>query len=87
MKTIDSSASQYFQETTCTLVEVDRLARWDVYLRLQELAIPCMCKLGEPLRVQVDSPNAAIQLRCVIQAVTAPRAFQVNHLERCWVLG
>jgi len=69
------------------LVEVDRLARWDVYLRLQKLGIPRMCKLGEPLRVRVDSPTVAIQLRCVIQSVTAPKAFQANHLERCWGLG
>jgi hypothetical protein len=87
MQTIDSSAFSNLQEAAYTLVEVDRLARWDIYLRLQELAIPCKCKWGEPLRVQVDSAISALQLWCVVQSVTATKGSQINHLERCWAFS
>lgn len=66
------------------VIEIDRTARWDVYLRLQELAVPCECKWNGRLRVQVASVDAAVQLWCVVQMATASKQAQVDHLERCW---
>jgi len=53
--------------------------RWQVYQRLQELAIPCWCATDQPLRVETDV--AAVSL-CVGQ-LTAPRQDLVRALERC----
>ena len=69
------------------LVELDRMTRWDVYLRLQELSIPCKCKLGAPLQVHVDSVVEAIQLWCVVQSCTAVKSSRVAHLKRCWQIS
>lgn len=63
---------------------IDRIERWYVYSRLQQLAVPCSCKIGQSLQVEVETAGSAIQLWCVIQQVTAPRPVLVNRLERCW---
>jgi hypothetical protein len=81
-----SSQSLALQASSYTLVELDRMVRWDVYLRLQGLSIPCQCKLGAPLQVQVDGVAAAIQLWCVVQSCTADKVSRTAHLERCWQL-
>jgi hypothetical protein len=70
-----------------TVMEVDRIARWDICLRLRELSIPCQCQCGEPLRVQIDNAIAAIQIWCVVQACTASQRSHVEHLEKCWGLS
>jgi hypothetical protein len=81
-----ASSSQFLmmQASSYAVVELDPMARWDVYLRLQELSIPCICKLAVPLQVQVDSVAAAIQLWCVVQSCTADKVSRTAHLERCW---
>jgi len=86
MTVASSSQSSALQASSYTVVELDRMARWDVYLRLQELSIPCKCKLGVPLQVQVNSVAEAIQLWCVVQSCTAEKVSRVAHLERCWQL-
>lgn len=72
---------------TGTIVEVDRIARWDICLRLRELSIPCQCQCGEPLQVQIDSAISAIQTWCVVQACTASPRSHIEHLEKCWCLS
>ena len=81
-----SSQSIALQAPSYVVVELDPMARWDVYLRLQELSIPCKCKLGASLRVQVESVSEAVQLWCVVQSCTADKVSHVVRLERCWQL-
>ncbi|MEM9087443.1 MAG: Asr1405/Asl0597 family protein [Cyanobacteria bacterium P01_F01_bin.53] len=65
-------------------IEVDRIARWDVYFYLQALSIPCECKCNQPLRVQIDTTNTALQLWSLVRVFTAPKQQCVEHLEQCW---
>lgn len=58
--------------------------RWLVYQRLQELSIPCQCNATQPLRAQIDSPLAALQLWSISQQLNASREQLVEHLQRCW---
>lgn len=70
-------------EAIATL-NLDPIARWNVFKRLQELAIPCECALGQPLRVAIASPAAALQVWSVVQHHTRPRAQAIATLEHCW---
>lgn len=65
-------------------IEMDRVARWDVYFHLRELSIPCECKFNQPLQVQVDTANTAMQLWSLLRVFTAPKQQCTEHLERCW---
>lgn len=65
-------------------IAIDAIARWDVFRRLQELAIPCECTCGEPLKVSVSTAAAAIQVWSVVKQSTSPREFSIDHLKRCW---
>jgi hypothetical protein len=58
--------------------------RWIIYRRLEQMAIPCWCSLGQPLRVQVDSGLAVLQLWSIIRQVTASRGEHIDWLQRCW---
>ncbi|NJL00168.1 MAG: hypothetical protein HC838_14620 [Spirulinaceae cyanobacterium RM2_2_10] len=70
-----------------TAIELDCAARWALYRRLQELAIPCQCGCDRPLKVAVDTPTAAIQLWSAIRRIEAPRPVHLDWLERCWQLA
>lgn len=72
------------QSETIALVELNRVDRWQVCLRLWELAIPCRCDPDQPLKVQVNNATAAVQLWSVIKQLTSSRSELVNWLERCW---
>lgn len=63
---------------------INRVERWNIYSRLQQLAVPCSCRSGQPLQVEVETAGMAVQLWSVIQQFTAPRSTLVNRLERCW---
>lgn len=65
-------------------IELDRIARWDIYFHLRELSIPCECKSNRPLRVQVDTASAAIHLWSLVRVFTASKQECTQHLERCW---
>jgi hypothetical protein len=65
-------------------LDLDPVERWNVFNRLQELAIPCQCACGQPLRVDVETPTAAIQVWSVTQQLTVPREITLDRLERCW---
>lgn len=67
-----------------TFKQVNQADRWQVYQRLQELDIACECSINQPLRVEIHSPTAAIQLQSVIKQYTADRPSLVQWLECCW---
>lgn len=60
--------------------------RWQVYRRLQELEIPCWCHAYKPLKVEVSSPIATVQLWSVVRRVSLSRQESMPWLERCWQL-
>ncbi len=64
--------------------QIDWIERWNIYNRLQELAIPCTCSIGQPLQVQVETAGVAVQVWSVVQQFIAPRLTKVDYLERCW---
>lgn len=65
-------------------IEISKGDRWQVYRRLQELAIPCECGTNQPLRYQIQDVTAAIQLWSVVRQLTVPRRELAAWLERCW---
>lgn len=65
-------------------IEINHADRWQVYLRLQELDIPCHCSTNQPLRVKVNSPTAALQLWSVVRQVNYSRPHLVKWLTLCW---
>lgn len=66
------------------IVEIPYDLRWQAYLRLQELSIPCCCSEDGHLRVEINHVVIAVQLRSVIQQITAPRQALIDLLEKCW---
>ena len=67
-----------------TVVELDRVNRWTVYRRLQELELVCECGCDRPLAVAIDTPAAALQVWSVVQSITLAKPSLADHLERCW---
>ncbi|MGF1491384.1 MAG: Asr1405/Asl0597 family protein [Microcoleaceae cyanobacterium] len=65
-------------------IDISRIDRWQVYHRLQELSIPCWCLDDGSLRVEVQTTNAAVIVRSVVQQFTASRRDLVSWLEQCW---
>ncbi|MEB3267468.1 MAG: hypothetical protein VKJ09_02915 [Leptolyngbya sp.] len=70
-----------------TPLNLDCVERWDVFHRLQALAIACECSPGQPLRVAVSTPTAAIQVWSVVQHCTQRSTDSPERLERCWRQG
>ncbi len=68
------------------VIEISLADRWQVYIRLQQLDIPCSCATNQPLRVQVQNSVAAIQLWSVGRQLTASRRELTLWLDRCWSL-
>lgn len=66
------------------MVELDRVNRWTVYRRLQELEMVCDCGYDRPLTVAIDTPADALLVWSVVQAVTLSKPSLTDHLERCW---
>ncbi|MEL6553167.1 MAG: Asr1405/Asl0597 family protein [Cyanobacteria bacterium J06621_11] len=60
--------------------------RWQVYHRLQSLEIDCTCGGFRPLQVDIKTPTELLQLRSVVQHVSASRTDLVAQLNRCWHL-
>lgn len=65
-------------------IQINTIARWDIYYRLQDLAIPCTCQTGQPLQVNIQSTKDAIQLWSVVKRITACRQDQIAWLNICW---
>lgn len=66
------------------VIEINWGDRWQVYYRLQELEIKSECVCNQPLRVEINTVNAAVQLWSVVRPLTANRCDLVRSLERCW---
>lgn len=67
-------------------VGIKNTARWSIYYRLQELEIPCQCSTNQPLKVELNTPNAIAQLCSVVRRSTASRSKLIDRLDRCWKL-
>lgn len=72
------------QPEVSEIVEVNWADRWQIYQRLQELAIPCWCDTNQPLKVYIADVAAAVQLWSVSRQLTTPRQELVSWLEHCW---
>lgn len=72
--------------TTQQIVQIDTTDRWQAYHRLQTLDINCSCAMEQPLKVEVNSPLAAIQLWSVVRQITASRSELVLWLDNCWCI-
>ena len=66
------------------VLDLDPIERWNVFNRLQDLSIPCQCRCGEPLRVEIASPAVALQVWSVVRRLTLSRDDTVAALEHCW---
>ena len=66
------------------VIDIDWADRWQVYQRLQELDIICVCETNQPLMVEIHNPTAAIQIWSVIQQFTASRQDLIRSIENCW---
>lgn len=67
-------------------VAVDRIDRWVVYRRLQQLNISCECFTDKPLQVQLNNTKEAIQLWSVVKQIRSNRCELINWLDSCWLL-
>jgi hypothetical protein len=68
------------------VIDIGWADRWQVYQRLQELDIICVCETNQPLMVEVNNLTAAIQLWSVIKQFTASRQDLIGNLENCWCI-
>lgn len=66
------------------VIDIDWANRWQVYQRLQELDIICICETNQPLMVEINNPTAAIQLWSVIQQFSASRQDLIKNIENSW---
>lgn len=66
------------------IVEVNWVDRWQMYQRLQELEIPCWCETNQPLTVEIDNFQTAIQLWSVMRQFTVSRQELIRTLEASW---
>ncbi len=73
-------------QTTLTIpvLTISRGDRWQACQRLQDLDIACHCTTDGYLQVEISTPATILQLRSVIQQITAPRTELVDWLGRCW---
>ncbi|MCL2937491.1 MAG: hypothetical protein O4803_13535 [Trichodesmium sp. St15_bin1_1] len=71
-------------QSTCEIVEVSCVDRWQVYKRLQELDIDCWCESEQPLQVYLKNTNEANQLESVLKQFTANRYELAQLLQSCW---
>lgn len=69
---------------TIPVLTISRCDRWQACQRLQELEIPCDCRADGHLHVEINRPIVLLQLRSVIQQLTASRSELIDWLERCW---
>ncbi|MGF1536851.1 MAG: Asr1405/Asl0597 family protein [Elainellaceae cyanobacterium] len=65
-------------------LDLNPIERWSVFLRLQELSIPCQCGYNRPLRVDVNTAAAVVQVWSVVQRLVKSRNDLTAHLEQCW---
>jgi hypothetical protein len=72
-------------------IEIAGDDRWTVYQRLQSLGCRCTCAIGEPLRLQVRSPQDLVQAWMVLRhqslGCADRRQALLATLETCWQLA
>lgn len=66
------------------ILAIKKTDRWSIYHRLQELGIPCNCAIEKPLKAQIGTPTAALQLWSVAHRYRASRSQLLDLLEDCW---
>jgi len=81
---MESGTSLSDQSADPQSVQVRRCDRWQIYQRLQDLDIDCICPVDGGLKVVIASPTALVQFWSVIQPYQASRPMLVNYLDRCW---
>ncbi|NJP10910.1 MAG: hypothetical protein HC866_16705 [Leptolyngbyaceae cyanobacterium RU_5_1] len=69
---------------TVQVLTISRCDRWQARQRLQDLNIPCHCLADGRLQVEINHPIAILQLRSVIQQLTASRTDLIDWLDQCW---
>lgn len=69
------------------IIEIARCDRWLLCQRLADLAIPCGFLDDGNVWVTVENFSTALQLRSVVQQLTASRLELIARLEQCWKLG
>lgn len=70
-------------DNTVEIEQIDWTQRWQAYRRLQELSIPCWCATNRPLRVELSSFHAMIQLDSVLRQLTRNHRELASWLEGC----
>jgi len=66
------------------ILQISRGDRWIAYHRLQDLSIACSLTTDGFLRVDAANFTEILQVRSVIQQLTAPRQTLADWLDRCW---
>lgn len=69
---------------TQSAIEINSDRRWSMYNRLRDLGITCECKAYQPLRIQLETVNAAIQFWQVFHRFHGSRPERIKRLEVCW---
>ncbi len=72
--------------TTNNIVSIQWKHKWDIYHRLKALEIDCQCQTNQPLLIQLNTTQSAIQVWSVVKHLSAPRQELVSWLNRCWQL-
>ena len=80
--TLDHLFAQSGQQDNMEIVHCED--RWQVYHRLKELDIPCRCRAHQPLQVEVNSAQTAIQIWSVVKQISSSRRDLVLRLNQCW---
>jgi hypothetical protein len=65
-------------------VELQGPERWTIGDRLRQLGIPVTCAMGQPLRIQVSTAQAALQCWSVMRSYQASRSQLADWLEVCF---
>ncbi|WP_254173517.1 Asr1405/Asl0597 family protein [Planktothrix pseudagardhii] len=78
------NSSHLDQRAICEVFGINWVDRWLVYKRLQELEIPCWCRINQPLQVQIHTPKDTIQLLSVLRQFSQSHQNLVECLEHCW---
>ncbi|MDX2096679.1 MAG: hypothetical protein SFW36_02800 [Leptolyngbyaceae cyanobacterium bins.59] len=63
---------------------ISRCDRWQFQQRLQDLEIPVDCQEDGSVWVDVSHPVTILQIRSVLQQLTASRQELVDWLNQCW---
>lgn len=66
------------------VIKISRSERWSVHRRLTELDISSVCLPDGSLSVEINHPLSLIQLRSVLQQISASRHSLLLWLEQCW---